>query len=361
MGVGAKGPGFNAVVVENNVRNIECEWSPNAITECEKMIYSRLWGVKNETKNPKRHARWMFWGDSTIGRLFNGIPSGLLLRGDTVSACPSKYTCQHFYGGRCSWNLYQEAPPNDFKWTKPDFSVRGEGPVAHGLENPFCTDCGGCNADFSVCQMTERSQEGLIENRENLSQSHSVDLNQMESIKMFRYGGYVPVEFARDVELQSPEFGTTQEIMVSFLRRKYNTETLLEEFGLPICVLSTGIHDMAIPNITISKFLVNVKWYLDLLKTECSLFIWIANTAPETDKYPQTKGDMRQWNKGVRDVLQDHFPECSVFVDVFHSSIHWPHVDNIHMDQMWYSSLGGMLGRIIIGDTTPASMMSRVV
>ena len=164
----------------------------------------------------------------------------------------------------------------------------------------------------------------------------------MDSI---RYGGYFPVEFARDVELQNPELGTTHEIIAAYFNRQYNKEALVKDFGLPICILTAGIHDMAIPNITTSKFLVNVNWYLDVLKPACSLFIWIANTAPKTDNAPQKIGKTQEWNKGVREMLKKHFADCSIFVDVFRASVHFPHVDNIHMDGRWYSSLGAMFQR----------------
>ena len=333
IGVAVNRSRFHVGVVERNVRNIQCKWSPHSCTECEKMIYSILWGMENEKKAQKRHTRWVFWGDSTIFRLFLNIPSDLLWRGDAVKNDPSDHTCQQFHGDRCNPKLFLDPNPHDFNWTKPDFLVHGEGPAAFGLQNPFCTDCQGCNSDFAVCEM-----------------SRSIDLHPTGQTKPFRYGGYFTVEFARDVELQSPTFGTTQEIMGSFLRRKYNTDALVEEFGLPVCVLSAGIHDMAIPNITTSKFVTNVKWYLGLLKRECSLFIWIANTAPQTDTYHQKKQYMREWNAEVGNILNTYFSERSVFVDVSNSSIDWSYEDNIHMNSTWYASLGEMFGRILVGD-----------
>lgn len=332
-GVAVNRSRFRVGVVERNVRNIQCKWSPHSSTECEKMIYYILWGGENKKKAQKRHTRWVFWGDSTISRLFFNIPSGLLWQGDAVGNYPSNYTCQKFHGDRCNPNLFLDPNPHDFKWTKPDFLVHGEGPEAFGLQNPFCTDCSGCNSDFAVCEL-----------------SRSIDIHQTRQDKPFRYGGYFTIEFARDVELQSPNVRTTQEIMASFLRRKYNTDALVEEFGLPVCVLSAGIHDMAIPNITTSKFVANVKWYLGLLKGECSLFIWIANTAPKTDTHHQKKEYIREWNEEVKNVLQTYFSECSVFIDVFNSSINWSYDDNIHMNSTWYASLGEMFGRILIGD-----------
>ena len=263
LGVGAEGPGFRAVAAENNARNIQCEWSPSASTECEKMICSRLRDMKNGTQTPKRHGRWIFLGDSTMSRLYKKNPPHV----PPARACPSQYNCKQHQGGRCNEGLFLGANPKDFRWTGPDLLGRGEGPVLFGLKHPDCKDCSGCYSEFLVCH-EKLSQSLSIARNRSQSLAIACEKGKMDSI---RYGGYFAVEFARDVELQSPEFGTTQEIMAAYLKRQYNKEALVKDFGLPICILTAGIHDMKIPNITTSKFLVNVNWYLDVLKPECSL------------------------------------------------------------------------------------------
>jgi hypothetical protein len=159
------------------------------------------------------------------------------------------------------------------------------------------------------------------------------------------HGGYINIEFARDVIMQSPEFLTTQENIAAFLNRTYNSPLLVQDWGKPVCVVNTGHHDMAIPNITIPKFLSNVEWYLNLLNPHCSSIVWLSTTAPQTEQYFQKVNDTLLCNQGVQGILSrsHELRTKSVFVDVFEASRSWPHRDNIHMDSVWYAKLGQLL------------------
>ena len=160
------------------------------------------------------------------------------------------------------------------------------------------------------------------------------------------HGGYVNVEFARDVEMQSSEFGTTQENIAAFLDRTYNQPELVQDFGRPICVVNAGHHDATIPNITKEKFLTNVEWYLNLLRPQCESIIWIASTAPMTDEFVQTLNLTKAWNDGVRELLEQSSPVLrakTAFVDGFESSRRFPHRDNIHMGWEWYQRLATLI------------------
>jgi hypothetical protein len=162
------------------------------------------------------------------------------------------------------------------------------------------------------------------------------------------YGGYIGIKFARDVEMQSPEFTTTQENIAAFIDRNYNTPMLVEDWGKPVCVVNTGIHDVLIPHITTAKFLSNVEWYLSLLSQQCEYIIWIATTAPETDQRVQKISQTQSWNVGVKNILS-RTPELLhkiAFVDVFEASRSWPHRDNIHMDSAWYEQLGRLISDV---------------
>eukprot|EP00539_Tryblionella_compressa_P003529 CAMPEP_0178732318 /NCGR_PEP_ID=MMETSP0744-20121128/198_1 /TAXON_ID=913974 /ORGANISM="Nitzschia punctata, Strain CCMP561" /LENGTH=162 /DNA_ID=CAMNT_0020384427 /DNA_START=52 /DNA_END=537 /DNA_ORIENTATION=- len=161
------------------------------------------------------------------------------------------------------------------------------------------------------------------------------------------YGGYFSIEFARDVEVQTPQFLTTQENMAEFFEEHYNRNSwILEQFGgRPICIVSAGIHDIYLPQITLGKFLDNVEFWLDLLMTPCGHIVWLQNTAPlrkdETDKsssYPQTQKKVREWNQGVFERLNEtqRLPKDRItVVDVFEASRTQPHADNIHLKPDW--------------------------
>ena len=108
-------------------------------------------------------------------------------------------------GQRCKLNElfdlpYPEhwIPPNRTDLHGLDFT----GPVVFGASNPFCTDCNGCDSNFLKCNniMTNVSMTEVGCQREK---------NQKELL--FRYGGYIAMEFAQDTELQTAEFLTTQE------------------------------------------------------------------------------------------------------------------------------------------------------
>ena len=77
--------------------------------------------------------------------------------------------------------------------------------------------------------------------------------------------------------------------------------------GFPICFVSAGIRDMAIPNLTLaaSAYLANVEWYLQLLlKQTCYHILWVQNTVPKSTAadqhtYAQTQELILEWNQAV--------------------------------------------------------------
>mmetsp|Transcript_45004 Transcript_45004/g.108831 ORF Transcript_45004/g.108831 Transcript_45004/m.108831 type:complete len:154 (+) Transcript_45004:364-825(+) len=148
--------------------------------------------------------------------------------------------------------------------------------------------------------------------------------------------------------MQSPEFGTTQENVVLFLNRTYNRPELVQDFGRPICVVSAGHHDAAIPGITKEKFLTNVGWYLNMLDLQCESFIWIATTATKTDEFAQKRNLTEIWNDGVLGLLEQSpiLRGKVVFVDGFEASTRCPHQDNVHMSKEWYQRLASLIQNV---------------
>ena len=107
----------------------------------------------------------------------------------------------------------------------------------------------------------------------------------------------ISMEFAKDVELQTPEFQTsTQENIAAYIDRVWNTAELLKDWGKSVCVLSAGNHDMVIANITTTvEYIQNVKFMLTNIMDSCCVhMIWLRNTTDIKD-YPehiQTKEKM---------------------------------------------------------------------
>jgi hypothetical protein len=127
---------------------------------------------------------------------------------------------------------------------------------------------------------------------------------------------------------------------------------MIEEFGSPICVLSTGNHDIAVPNITKAIYMKNLQWYLAIVSLQCDYIIWVANTCPMTNTYLQTKAATFDWNLAAKDLLlsSPEFRPKSFFLDVFNASVDYPHADNIHMKGEWYGALASFLQQLMETD-----------
>ena len=301
----------------------------------------------NQSVTSVLHRRWLLLGDSTVFRLFAQLRQYLMIESvERYSTYRASYQCNdhnsndfhctNVKAGRCDTmeNFYLPRLPNTEQWRLPNFAL-GEGPIKFGYKHSYCTDCDGCDSHVLSCTIASYDILQRCENSDSI-----------ESYFGPSYSGYLSVEFARDVELQTLEYKTTQENLVSnYIGNQWNkpVERILE-FGRPICVVSTGHHDVAIPNITLDVYLQNVQWYLELLVEECDYVIWIGNNCPATDTYYQTISGTYEWNIGVRDMLflweKNRSIRSNVFyLDVYNASKIFEHEDNIHMSVAWYKLL----------------------
>jgi hypothetical protein len=174
-----------------------------------------------------------------------------------------------------------------------------------------------------------------------------MDCNVTDSAFGYYSGGYINVEFARDVTLQTQYHNTTQENIAMFLHHHYNLPPLLEAFGKPYCFVNTGHHDVLINGITKEVYVENVEWYLRLLQPECHQIIWIATTAPKGNKATQKIKTTLEWSKAVWEMLKSQTDLPVAFLDVYHSSLNFEHADNIHLAGDWYKALAYFLGDLL--------------
>ena len=296
------------------------------------------------SKAPKR---WLFFGDSTVLRLFKKSPLlGHFIRAKKVSdeACPQIFDCRTKRHGRCrlpdafGMNASQE-------WLRPDFSL-GEGPARYGLGHPQCQDCSGCMSVYTLCSIHPHATS-FTNDFTNIPNNCTTNSY---------HGGYFGVEFARDKEIQTTEFGTTQEVVDAYIQQHINHDAKLNQVmgGLPVCVVSMGLHDLLVPNITLDLFAQNMDWFLRLLANQCQHIMWLPNAAPlqiEDGEYPQTQATTQRFNDHItHQVLPQVQKSTNVGVsvlDVWDASIGWPHdhdnFDNVHMDDAWYVALGTFL------------------
>jgi hypothetical protein len=307
---------------DDDIRSITCTWSPADEQDCIDFVSKRI--IQSATSSEtaplvaQRHPRWIFFGDSTILRLYTySALSRVLEQADRCTQCSLRTA------GRCNMDALLQMPRASM-WVPPNMS-RGEGPVAFGLNNSYCQDCSGC--DSRVMECVPRSDVA-----DQCQDSRSV------------WGAFFSIEFARDVEVQSPQYGTTQENVVSYIQTRWNTISHLEK---PICVAQAGLHDMAIPNMTQVLFLENDEWYLQLLHSVCSHVIWLGNTRVNSDEYPQKMELLFAWNQAVQSLIHRTNPHTSTFWDVWDTSLEWTMNDNVHMENNWYETLGSTFIKLI--------------
>ncbi|GKY93428.1 hypothetical protein MPSEU_000310300 [Mayamaea pseudoterrestris] len=325
-----------------------CTWSPtHNDTECRELIVSRLCSHKSD----RLGRRVLFFGDSTVGpnRLFKDLQDHFKedqFVANLDSVCPGLYSCSFRFGSHCRSNLaYGLQYPANNVWRPPNLDL-GEGPVVFGLTHHFCSDCAQCRTTVRVCSLANESQSCLdtIQRADNVQDP----LKQQNSSLV--YGGFIKAEFARDVEMQSDLFTTTQENNAVFINASYNSDGLVRDWGKPYCIVSTAHHDAGIQNMTREKYLANVEWYLGVLNSHCESIIWLGATAPKQTEpfpYPQTVNQTRSWNAGVQEIVE-RMPELNtVFMDVLEASRLAEHHDNIHMGGDWYQVLASFFWSVV--------------
>lgn len=308
-----------------------CAWSPKDQVQCEDLLRARL---PSRMKQPRR---WLFLGDSTMLRLFamSRIREALLV---SPNGC-DLISGQLIKGDRCKLNDMFHLPYTE-PWVPPAKSMFS-GPVGFGLSNPSCNDCKGCDSELVELHLNHSAKNLTV-----VSSSSECSLSKGN----YLYGGYISLEFARDVEIQTPEFPTTQENLAAYIERVWNSPGLLQEWGKPICVLNAGLHDAAIPNITTEIYLRNVKFMFTHLMRACEVIIWLGTSSPDVEsEYVQTPALMKTWNYALQNMIESEetFRAAISFIDIHDASFVYPHVDNVHLHKKWYQLLGEFFFRLL--------------
>ena len=354
-----------------------CKWSPYNFKQCDQLFAKRLSEYTNKgskiiegdhaeqsspAEDDDRGQRWLFFGDSTMKRLYNFSYLKKVLVEDALvkarAGCLGPgLACQERKGDRCELNA-NFGLPNVDKWVPPDEDL-WEGPTHFGRKNAYCSDCSGCQTHFLDCKSVNTAEEvsSISKTRRALSNEEQTlavarvprpaplqcKEHQEEQNGGLFYGGYMMMEFARDTEIQTPEFRTTQENIAAYIMRNWNSPDMLKHWKKPICVLGAGNHDILIDGITTEDFVRNVKFMLTTMKPACEHMIWLGNTTNgKESEYLQTMKQMKIFDRGVKEMLESE-PELlgmMSFLDVIDASLTFPHADYIHMDDNWYSQLG---------------------
>lgn len=231
-------------------------------------------------------------GDSTVARLFENLP---YIRPDQNRIIKRS--------SRCSLLEYYGLQRGD-TWIKPNHSF--EGPLAFGLENPFCTDCSGCDAMLMGSSPNEADAQWTYE--------------------------YVPIEFARDREIQTGTSTTSQETIAEYISATYQRD---------LCIVNAGMHDVVL-DITPDQFAQNTAEYLWFLSPHCKQIVWLLIGA-SLGQRAQTHAKLTQFNNAVVDACGD-LPPNAILFDVWSMSLPVElHADNVHHTPIYYSELGRLL------------------
>lgn len=353
---------------DTNSRTCTCTWSPTEQDDCKRLIGRR---IKDSNKGllPTMR-RWLFFGDSTVAqfwhtsslenimvdlgatKLIHEASNCLDNKRSRVYSCQPKRIAQH-----CELND-PYGLPRPIVWESPNVAL-GEGPLIlpnnsenntnnHG-GNATCLGCKNCQSSFVQCANT--IAKAPITNPQLL---HDDCVPSQQQLPL--YGGYFAMTFARDVILQTPKYRTTQENILDYIDQHFGHAASREP---SICVVRTGLHDMALPNMTLSIYAANVQRLLELLLTkECFHILWLQNTAPlwETAEdiptglpphHCQTVERVRAYDQGGVASLQalststdPRFRDSITTIDVFEASKEWEHADNIHLTSDWNRALG---------------------
>jgi hypothetical protein len=337
-----------------------CVYDPKDTADCDAMMTERLppptkFQLPGGNEIVGRR-RWLFFGDSTMNKLYHDSSLGKILDPNsnehgnycpiTDVQCSTRNEESQFCGLYDAFDFEKRE-----KWVPPDFANL-VGPNGYGKHNPFCKACGSCRTKYHECSRISDVQE--VMGTDFVSSATDAGCNNGRQV----YGGYFSHDFARDVELQTPEFLYTQENYAAFIDRNWNTQDLLQDWGKPICVIRNGMHDVGFLKIPIEdfhvKYMNNVEWMLKQYLPVCNHVILLGNTANgnenDTDLYPikyaQTMANMKQMDVNVKTVIQNLPIELKMmtsFIDVHESSLFSPHADFVHMREPWVPDLGSWL------------------
>ena len=126
----------------------------------------------------------------------------------------------------------------------------------------------------------------------------------------------------------------------------YTANTKLELFAgyfskhpKDVCLVNTGLHDLAKRTNTVTKFTDNVRNYLTQLQPYCNKLIWISiNRSLNKRVYAQRNDKIMASNRSVQKMLQKYFPSVGYIAVDPMSKRRDMHIDNLHMNATYYNT-----------------------
>ena len=304
---------------------LSCVFAPGAYDDCRETIHSVMCRANGEHQKGAKIPRILFLGDSTLQRIIEltGLHDQYMEGKNVTIQSTGVFECKrwnHIDFGKDRCHINEQlglAYVEEKNWKAPREGL--EGPAMYGAENMYCQDKRGGLGDVMDCQPDpDADLEGWFS-----------QLTKDEKDNLV-YAGFLGVEFARDVEVQTPQFSTTQENIAHFVAQRWNTQEMLRIYEKPTCVINTGHHDVIITGMTQETYVANVKWYLHMMAEQCETILWPATTAPATnDRFQKIEGT-RQWGLAVRNMMSEDpvLKEKTVYIDGYLASVSYEHNDN---------------------------------
>jgi hypothetical protein len=267
-----------------------CEWN-TTLKECYEMLMSAL----------HEQPSWIFLGDNGMANL----PYYISLKWpfDAFNVTTRRHSCQNL--------PYYGLPPPKHGWIAPD-PLKGEGPIGHGKENPYCMDCKKC---WNILMDNPTTPDKYVE--------------------------YLVLEYARDVSIPTLVTNTTQETAIYYLSTK----------SPAVCIASAGLHDAAIdPPISVDTYVQNVDKYLSLLQRTCKQVVWIGNHAVvENEGIPQKNCKLQKWNNAVLGLVEMRDYKNVYVIDVWEKSLETDHLGSLELEKKFYASFARLFVTLMAG------------
>ncbi len=281
-----------------SVTNRDFFTQPN--DECLDMLSPHLKGKR----------AWHFMGDSQMGYTFLEIGNSYPYPKISNRVAPDE---------RCGFLEYCGLQKRS-EWDAQG-AQQTQGPIHHGFQNHFCSDL----SNFK---------------------------NTMYSGDKNNFIEYLAVEYASDVEQQTPTTNTTQQTTSLYLKNQLQQYNLTTDDR--VCVVNAGIHDQNIcwmiqdDKHCSNIYMKNVETYLKELDSVCGYIVWISITSCSNDvRFPQDNRRSIEWNRGVESLMNRLYPEKSFFVDVWEKSSNTTHVDNVHFEASYYREVASLFTSLV--------------
>jgi hypothetical protein len=268
-----------------------CPWNRNE-TQVSQECMDLLSNVTRDVK------LWYFLGDSTIARPWQWclVPK---LQGRSKSLKSGKNRGVVKYLG-----ISQREKLTKIKTVNVS---RGEGP-----RNPGHFYRSGCN----TCE------NRLIQFRQQQRSSN----NNTTSVA---YAEFLSVDYARDVEFATTKMETTQDTIARYMQNRRQQDLNIPK-NQTACVISSGMHDLLLRNMTSEVYISNHIAMKQLFKgAGCDIWIKLELTA-QGFRGPSMSNNpiIFEWNEGIKRSMEpDEYQ-----IDLFARSLNSQHGDNVHMD-----------------------------